>query len=493
MSVDTAAPSLDGLTFVRLLGSGGYARVYLYTDVGSHVEVAVKVMDVERLTEGIRDRFMDEATTMAKLSHHPFIAQVHRAGVTADGRPYIVMKYYPGDTYAVRVKRAPFSASEALRAGVRVACAVETAHRAGIFHRDIKPANILTDQYDIPALTDFGIAAASDQTQPDAEGMSLPWASPETVFSTRRPDAASDIYSLGATIWHLLAGRSPFEQPGGDNSTLALMRRIESTPPPSTGRGEVPASLERLLAACLAKSSEARPASALELARGLQAVEQEQQLPLTPLTLLDVAEPRHATAPVAGDETRIRAPQTVVAQPPAREPRSARERERVLPPEPALGETQRRVAAVPVSVPAPVMEETRRGRALLVGALVAVVVVIAVAFALLSSGGKSAGAKPPEQVVPQSVGLVASPGTPIVHVSQAGDTIVFRWSGYPNAVDGDTFRWRRSGSVGAAQGTSRTAVIRVKAKRTATVCLAVQVIRNDGSSPSSFSDPACSS
>ena len=153
----------------------------------------------------------------------------------------------------------------------------------------------------------------------------MPWAPPEVLYGQSNGDERADVYSLAATLWQLLVGRSPFEVPGGDNSAYALMPRIRSTPPPSTGRPDVPAGLERLLAQAMAKDRAHRPASALELARALQSVEQHQRLARTPIVVLD--EQGHTTlvsqtqgSPTGRsaddeDRTRVKAPQTVVAQP----------------------------------------------------------------------------------------------------------------------------------------------------------------------------------
>jgi hypothetical protein len=128
-------------------------------------------------------------------------------------------------------------------------------------------------------LTDFGIATTKGGDGP--EGLSVPWSPPEILFGTSPGDQRADVYSLGATLWHLLVGRSPFEQPGGDNGTFALMGRIKSEAPPRTQRADVPDSLERLLRQAMAKDPAARPQSAMELIRGLQSIEQELRLPLT--------------------------------------------------------------------------------------------------------------------------------------------------------------------------------------------------------------------
>jgi hypothetical protein len=324
-------PKIPGLVFVQPLGSGGYADVFLYEQQSPRMPVAVKVLKAEGLTDTLRQQFVEEADTMAALGDHPYIVQVFRAGTSDDGRPYLVMKYYPPPNLAMRARAERFSVEEVLRTGIQLASAVETAHRARITHRDIKPANVLVSAYGAPGLTDFGIAgrgARDGETPPEATddvGVSVPWAPPEVLYGQSNGDERADVYSLAATLWQLLVGRSPFEVPGGDNSAYALMPRIRSTPPPSTGRPDVPGGLERLLAQAMAKDPERRPATALELARALQAVEQHQRLARTPIVVLD--EQGHTTlvsqtqgsptglAPDDEDRTRVKAPQTVVAQP----------------------------------------------------------------------------------------------------------------------------------------------------------------------------------
>ena len=333
MSRKGAPPKIPGLVFVQPLGSGGYADVFLYEQQSPRMPVAVKVLKSEGLTDALRQQFVEEADTMAALGDHPYIVQVFRSGTSDDGRPYLVMKYYPPPNLAMRARAERFSVEDVLRTGIQLASAVETAHRAHITHRDIKPANVLISAYGAPGLTDFGIAGRGardgdvEVEATDDVGVSVPWAPPEVLYGQSNGDERSDVYSLAATLWQLLVGRSPFEVPGGDNSAYALMPRIRSTAPPRTGRQDVPAGLERLLAQAMAKDPSHRPASALEFARALQAVEQQQRLARTPIVVLDeqghttlVSQTQGSPTGRGGDEddrTRIKAPQTVVAQPAA--------------------------------------------------------------------------------------------------------------------------------------------------------------------------------
>jgi hypothetical protein len=272
-----------------LLGSGGYADVYLYEKRDQpKIRLAVKLMKSSVLDAAKQRQFAAEADAMAELAEHPFIVSVQGAGTAPDGRPYLEMQYYPSSDLAERVAISPMSVPDALRYGVQLSSAVETAHRANIIHRDIKPSNILLSSYGQPGLTDFGIAGRpTDAGDDDEVGVSMPWSPPEVLTGASNGSVASDVYSLAATVWTLLVGHAPFHLPGGDNSERATFTRIAHSRPPTTGRGDVPSSLDRLLQQAMAKDPTHRPQSALELARHFQRVEQELRLARTEAFVLD--------------------------------------------------------------------------------------------------------------------------------------------------------------------------------------------------------------
>ncbi|CAN5327462.1 serine/threonine-protein kinase [soil metagenome] len=285
MSAETAPrlpPALPGFDYLESLGSGGFADVYLFEQHLPRRPVAIKVLTASELDEKATERFRDEANLMARLSSHPSIVAVYQAGIAGTGEPYLVMEYCAQPGYGQRFRRETLSVEEVLSVGVQIAGAVETAHRAGILHRDIKPANILVTDYRRPALTDFGISATMGQAQ-HVDALSAPWAAPEVLGDEAVPRTSSDIYSLAATVYTLLAGRAPFEVPGGDNSFEALRARARSMPAPPTGRPDAPPSLEAALATALSTSPAARQTSALSLGRAFQQVQQQLGLAVTPI------------------------------------------------------------------------------------------------------------------------------------------------------------------------------------------------------------------
>ena len=153
-----APPEIAEHTFIRHINSGGFADVFLYAQTFPKREVAIKVL--RPLPEGAAatKQFEDEANVMAQLAGHPSIVPIYSAGRSDDGRSYIAMEFCPPPALVDRYRIERIPIEEVLDIGVRIASAIETAHRAGILHRDIKPHNILRSAYGTPKLTDFGIA-----------------------------------------------------------------------------------------------------------------------------------------------------------------------------------------------------------------------------------------------------------------------------------------------------------------------------------------------
>ncbi|WP_353809377.1 serine/threonine-protein kinase [Agromyces sp. SYSU T00194] len=320
-------PTIPGFSFVRVLGTGGFADVFLYEQQMPRRPVAVKVLLAEVVNEHLRRMFRAEANLMARLSSHPAVLTVHAASVASDGRPYLVMEYC-SSALAQRYRADPLPVADALEVGIRIGSAVESAHREGVLHRDIKPSNILVTAFGHPVLSDFGIAATRGEAgDDDSVGMSVPWSAPEVLADEDSGSVASEVWSLAATVYSLLAGRSPFEVPGGDNSTFELIQRIARATPAPIGRPDVPASLEQVLRRAMSRRPADRPQSVDELLRELQEVESELDLPQTPIEarMDDWAQ---ATAIDVDDRTALRGPEPGGGTGPAA--RAVRERRRRL-------------------------------------------------------------------------------------------------------------------------------------------------------------------
>jgi hypothetical protein len=425
------------------------------------------------------------------------------------------MTYYSRPNLAIRAASERLGVAEVLRIGIQIGSAVETAHRVGILHRDIKPANLLINQYGVPGLTDFGIAGTIADSEADADedtGVSIPWAAPEVLYATAPTSVRSDVYSLAATLWHLLVGRSPFEIRGGDNSAFEMMRRVRDTPPPSTGRADVPASLDRLLRQAMAKQPNGRPGSAIDFARGLQAVEQELQLARTELVVLterldQVSQPQ--APPTVARPMSFRA-QPTPYQPPARVPGGppsfdspagrAYDQPPVNTSDPATpwvpaGSGGAVVRDRPGSDGGDGGDNRPRGRAigLTIGAVLVVAAVVIGAFAAFSSG--SGTPSPPVKTVGDAPGTqdAGQPGEniPLGKVTVVGKRyakglLVFTWT-YSGAQPSDTFQVRAS--TGVIRAVTKPRVTYRSSNR---LCVQVRVLRASGGDASlTFSAKGC--
>ncbi|GAA5202301.1 serine/threonine-protein kinase [Microbacterium jejuense] len=304
----SAPPILPGLAYIRPLGSGGFADVYLYEQDMPRRNVAVKVMPSDVRDPELRRMFNAEADVLAHLSAHPSIVTVYQASISADGRPYIVMEFCPGSlSQRYRVERMPVD--EVLVIGVRMASALESAHRAGLIHRDVKPSNILVTTFGTPVLADFGISASLQRRSGgEVLAMSIPWSAPEVVAEQTSGTVASEVWSLGATVYSLLAGHSPFERrERGQNTKDLLRRRIARAAYVEIPRHEVPASLQAVLATAMNRDPARRYDSARALGEALRSVQAELGLSPTPLEIPD-AEWSPASAPVDFADSGLRGP-----------------------------------------------------------------------------------------------------------------------------------------------------------------------------------------
>lgn len=304
----SAPPILPGLAYIRPLGSGGFADVFLYEQDMPRRDVAVKVMPSDVRDPELRRMFNAEADVLARLSAHPSIVTVYQASISADGRPYIVMEYCPGSlAQRYRVERIPVE--EVLATGVRMASALESAHRAGLIHRDVKPSNILITTFGTPVLADFGISSSLLRSSAEQVlAMSIPWSAPEVIAEETSGTVASEVWSLGATVYSLLAGHSPFERrERGQNTKELLRKRIARATYVGIARADVPDSLQRVLATAMSRDPAQRHPSARAFAEALREVQTELGLAATPIEVPG-EEWAPADAPVDFADSTLRGP-----------------------------------------------------------------------------------------------------------------------------------------------------------------------------------------
>ncbi|GEK85518.1 serine/threonine-protein kinase [Microbacterium aerolatum] len=523
-------PELPGFTFVEPLGTGGFADVFLYEQQMPKRRVAVKVLLADRISSGAAQEFADEANVMAMLSTHPAIVTIYQAGVAGDGRPYLVMEYCPRPNLQIRARKEPFSVAEALRVGIQVAGAVETAHRAGVLHRDIKPANILVTEYNRPALTDFGIASTTGAVS-EATGMSIPWSPPEFFADPPQSGQRSDVFALGATLYTLLAGRSPFERPGERNTSADLIERIERASLPSLSRPDSPGSLQQVLERAMAKNPEARYPSAVAFARALQKVQIELTHSVTPIDIVDdhplpedledddegltrvrnvvsiepdagntrpsattrqlgtpqpapsvdVPGPRfEAAASPAVEDTVVRPSTPAAASAPVDDDRTVVRGPRTLSPEAPPAPTAPGVPAVePVTADA-----KRRPRAgMWIGIAAAAVVLVGgviVGVNLLNGTGEPDPVATQDEVVPQNPVSEAVPTVDELAGTREGTAITFNWTN-PSPEDGDLYLWNTVDLAGdGGTETTKQTTVTFQGAASGQVCIDVMLRRGDG-------------
>jgi eukaryotic-like serine/threonine-protein kinase len=524
-------PQLPGFTYVEPLGTGGFADVFLYEQQMPRRRVAVKVLLADRLSSNAAQEFADEANVMAMLSTHPAIVTIYQAGVAGDGRPYLVMEYCPRPNLQVRTRKEQFSVAEALRVGVQVAGAVETAHRAGVLHRDIKPANILVTEYNRPALTDFGIASTTGATS-EASGMSVPWSPPESFAEPPRSGPRTDVWALGATLYTLLAGRSPFERAGQRNSSADLIERIERAALPPLGRPDSPESLQRVLERAMAKNPDDRFPSAVAFARALQKVQIELSHSVTPIDIVDdhppaeeldddgdgltrVREivsidpevaaftrpsattqrkgpavpvpdvPRFDSPPPASvEQTQIRVPSAPASAPDtgADDDRTIARGPKVVAPDAAASVPQPAPTFAPgVPVPAEQAERprSRRGLWIALSAVAAVVVVGGIVLLNLLVAGVETTPEATDTPSPQDVLSDVVPKVGDLEGVRTGDQVSFTWTN-ADPLEGDSYIWnvvKVSGEVDPKQTDQTSAQF---AAEPGAVCIDVMLRRDDG-------------
>ena len=243
----------DRYDFVRKLGSGGMADVYLANDRLLGRQVAVKVLSSRFAhDEQFVERFRREASSAASLNH-PNIVQIYDRG-EAEGTYYIAMEYLEGRSLKeIIVEHAPLSPDFLTSISVQILEALRAAHSRDVIHRDIKPQNIIVDNDGRVKVTDFGIARAGSVSTMTEAGSVLGTAhylSPEQAQG-QPVEAASDLYSLGVVMYEMATGKLPFD---GDSPVSIAMQHVHAQPvPPRSIAPKIPENLEALILRSLGK------------------------------------------------------------------------------------------------------------------------------------------------------------------------------------------------------------------------------------------------
>jgi serine/threonine protein kinase len=272
---DVALPELPGIVGLEVIGRGGFATVYRGEQASLHRTVAVKILNGAS-GQMAWSRFRTEIRALGSLSGHPHVVAVYDAG-EYQGHPYMVMPFLTGGSLGDRMGQGALPAGEVVHMGVAVADALDAAHRVGLLHRDIKPANVLITASGDAQLADFGIARFADATLTNGPlTATIGYAAPE-VLAGQPATVASDIYSLGATLYAAAAGAAPFQMQAGETPIAFAMRVIEREPPDPAEAG-VRGPLARIIATAMAKQPVDRYPSAAAVKEALQALQRSGEL-----------------------------------------------------------------------------------------------------------------------------------------------------------------------------------------------------------------------
>jgi serine/threonine-protein kinase len=261
--------SIGGYRILRRLGSGGMGSVYLAYDDRDNRRVAVKVLSEHLAVDrAYVERFYREARSGKRLDHPNIVRSLDYGQDRATNRHYLVMEYVEGGSaHALLDQRGKMSVGDAVHIALDVARALEHAHARHVVHRDIKPDNILLTRSGLAKLTDLGLAKRTDQPShltATRQGFgTTPYMPYEQAVNAKAADGRSDIYALGATLYHLVTGSVPF--PGDNHLDVVEKKNQGLFTPAGAVNGAVPPSLDRILAKMLACQPQDRYQTASEL------------------------------------------------------------------------------------------------------------------------------------------------------------------------------------------------------------------------------------
>ncbi len=260
---------LGGYHLLRRLGEGGMGSVFLGYHEKDNRQVAVKILASENAKhQPTLDRFYREGKTVALLNHPNIVRYLAFGQDQATGLHYLVFEYIDGHSAQQLLERfTRLTVGDAVHIGLDVARALEHAHSRNVVHRDIKPGNILVTKSGLAKLADLGLAKRTDEASHlthARQGFGTPYYMPyEQAMNAKRADARSDIYALGATLYHLLAGDVPF--PGANSLEVMDKKQAGAFLPVRVQNPSVPEELDRILGKMLARDPQDRYQTASEL------------------------------------------------------------------------------------------------------------------------------------------------------------------------------------------------------------------------------------
>lgn len=294
--MDGSDLGIPGISGASEAGRTAATTTYRAVDDASGRPVVVKILSREAIPE-VRARFDYDQARLVELAEHPNIVTVFRHGYTPDNRPYVVTALIEGGSMADKVGSG-LDGPGVLALGIRVAGALESAHRRDVVHGDLRPEDIRIDADGEPEVADFGIAMVTGHG-PDralAPG-GLAHAAPEQL-QTHLPAPASDVYALGSVLYALLAGGPAFVR-AGDTSVAAVGARILTEAPADLRARGVPGPVVDAIERAMQKDPAARWANAEAFGLALQQAEITLGLPITPMTV--IGPDRVVPRPVAED------------------------------------------------------------------------------------------------------------------------------------------------------------------------------------------------
>ncbi len=259
----------------RQLGAGGMGVVYEAVDTKLDRTVALKFLPPESVSDpDAKARFIHEAKAASSLDH-PNICTIHAIEETSDGRLFIAMASYEGETLKDMIARGPLDFPDVQDIIIQTLQGLAKAHRLGIVHRDIKPANVLVTSEGLVKLLDFGIAKLAGQTHVTKTGSILgtvDYMAPEQLHG-EEVDRRADLWSVGVLLYEMITGRLPFT---GDHPPAVMYAILNTDPEPMTNtHGDIPSELEAAVARCLDKSPAGRYQGVEELLLNLKPLTQQ--------------------------------------------------------------------------------------------------------------------------------------------------------------------------------------------------------------------------